>query len=179
MKNFPLPFNTEETILNSDEKSVYVKNGPLGYNVVFGMLWLTNQRLVFQDSLFGNSFAYPISRIVKALRVDKEIYYKTSQYSSHTYDAALYLEFDNGGKEYFIPQDIASFAQAIQDAKVSAPSLPYTRMPPLKSAVEQGNRGLWVILGIVGGIVLLFLCTACSCLVLPSLLSALSGNSGG
>lgn len=178
MNNFPLPLNAEETILNSDEKSVYVKNGPLGYNVIFGTLWLTDQRLVFQDSLLGNSFAYPISRIAKALRVDKEIYYKTSQYTSHTYDAALYLEFDNGGKEYFIPQDIAGFAQAIQEAKVSAPSLPYTRTPPMKSAVEGGNRGLWVILGIMGGIVLLFICTAIACLVLPTLLSMLAGNGG-
>jgi hypothetical protein len=178
MKNFPLPLNAEETILNSDEKSVYVKNSLLGYNVIFGTLWLTNQRLVFQDSIFGNSFAYPVKTIAKALRADVKIYYKVSRYQSHTYDAALYLEFDNGGREYFIPQDIAGFAQAILDVKDSAPSLPYTRTPPLRSAVEQGNRGMWVIFGIMGGIVLLFLCTACACLVLPSLLSMLGGNGG-
>lgn len=178
MKNFPLPLNAEETILNTDEKSVYVKNSLLGYNVIFGTLWLTSQRLVFQSSFLGNSFAYPVKSISKALRAEVNIYYKTSRYQSHTYDAALYLEFDNGGREYFIPQDIAGFAQAILDVKVSAPNLPYTQTPPLRSAVEQGNRGVWVILGIMGGIILLFLCTACACLVLPSLLSMLGGTGG-
>src|SRR3972149_7226062 len=100
MKNFPLPLNAEETILNNDEKSVYVKNSLLGYNVVFGTLWLTNQRLVFQSSILGNSFAYPVRSIAKALRADVNIYYRVGRYHSHTYDAALYLEFDNGGKEY-------------------------------------------------------------------------------
>ena len=178
MKNFPLPLNAEETILNCDEKSVYIKNSLLGYNVIFGTLWLTSQRLVFQDSIFGNSFAYQVRCIAKAVRADVNIYYRASRYHSYTYDAALYLEFDNGGKEDFIPQDITSFAQAILDAKDSAPRLPYTRTPPLRSAVEQGNRGLWTILGIMGGIVLLFLCTACACLVLPTLLSMLGGNGG-
>ena len=107
-----------------------------------------------------------------------KIYYKVSQYQSHTYDAALYLEFDNAGKEYFIPQDIPGFAQAILDVKVSAPSLPYTRTPPLRSAVEQGNRGLWVILGIMGGIVLLFICTSIICFGLPLLFSMFGGNGG-
>jgi hypothetical protein len=176
MKNFPLPLNANETILNSDEKSVYVKNSLLGYNVIFGTLWITSQRLVFQDTIFGNSFAYPVKSIAKAQQSDVKIYYKVSRYQSHTYDVALYLEFDNGGKEYFIPQDIAGFAQAILDTKVSAPSLPYTRTPPLRSAVEQGNRGVWVIFGIMGGIVVLFLCSTCACLVLPSLLSILGGN---
>jgi len=178
MNNFPFPLDPEETILNSDEKSAYAKNSLLGYNVVFGTLWLTSQRLVFQDSFLGGSFAYPLSRIVKAMRTDVQIYYRVSRYSSHTYDAALYVEFDNGGREYFIAQDLAGFAQAIQTAKVSAPSLPYTKMPPLKSAVEQGNRGLWMILGIMGGIVLLFLCTACVCFLLPTLLSMFGGSGG-
>ena len=178
MKNFPLPLNAEETILNSDEKSAYVKNSLLGYNVIFGTLWLTNHRIVFQSSILGNISAYPVKSIVKALRADVDIYYRVTRYQSHTYNAALYLEFDNGGKEYFIPQNISGFAQAILDVKDSAPRLPYTQMPPLRSAVEQGNRGLWTILGIMGGIVLLFLCTSCACLVLPTLVSMLGGYGG-
>jgi hypothetical protein len=44
-------------------------------------------------------------------------------------------------------------------------------MPPTRSAVEQGSRGLWVIVGILAGIVLLFVCTAFACVGLPILLA--------
>jgi hypothetical protein len=37
--------------------------------------------------------------------------------------------------------------------------------------VEQGSRGLWVIVGILAGIVLLFLCMVFVCVGLPVLLT--------
>ncbi len=181
MANFPLAFNTNETILNSDEKAAHAKNSLLGYNVIFGTLWLTSQRIVFQSSLFGSILAYPLSHTVNASRADVHIYSKVSAgdfTSTTTYDAGLHVEFDNGGKEYFIPKELDAWAAAIQEAKSTAPDLPYSQMPPRRSAVEEGKRGLWVILGIMAGMVLLFFCIALACLCLPFVLSLLGGNSG-
>ncbi len=178
MSNFPLPLNAYETVLNSDEKAAYVKNGLIGYNAIYGTLWLTSQRIVFQPSLFGNALSYPLSHIGKAVRANVSLARKTSQYSFQSYDAALYVEFDNGGKEYFIPKDIDAWVAALLEAKTFAPNLPFTQTPPSRSAVEEGNRGLWIILGIMFGIVLLFICTAITCFGLPLVLS-LFANTGG
>ena len=178
MSNFPLPLNVNETVLKSDEKAAHVKDNLIGYNVIFGTLWLTSQRIVFQSALFGSALAYPLSHIGKAVRAEVSLSRRTSQYSSQTYDAALYVEFDNGGKAYFIPEDIQAWASALLEAKAFAPNLPFTQMPPSRSAVEEGNRGLWVILGIMGAIVLLFICTAIACIGLPFLLVMFGGNGG-
>ncbi len=181
MADFPLAFHPNETILNSDGKAAHAKNSLLGYNVIFGTLWLTSQRIVFQPSPFGGILAYPLSHIASASKADVHIYSTVSAggfASTTTYEAGLHVEFDNGGKEYFIPTEIDAWAAAIREAKSSAPDLPYTQMPPRRSAVEEGKRGLWVILGIMAGIIFLFLCTALACLVLPFLLSLSGGNSG-
>lgn len=180
MSSFPIPLSADETILLSDEKAAHAKNSLLGYNVIFGTLWLTSQRIVFQSSLFGGVIAYPLSHIAKASRADVHIYSRVSVggfASTTTYDAALYLEFDNGGKEYVIPKEIDAWASAILEARSAAPELPYSQMPPKRSAVEEGKRGLWIILGIMAGIFLLFLCSAIACLGLPLILSLLGGNS--
>lgn len=181
MANFPLAFHPNETILNSDGKAAHAKNSLLGYNVIFGTLWLTSQRIVFQAFPFGDILAYPLSHIVNASRKDVPIHSTVSAgdfASTTTYDAGLFVEFDNGGKEYFIVTEIDAWASAIREAKPKTPDLPYSQMPPRRSAVEEGKRGLWVILGIMGGMVLLFLCMALACLGLPFILSLLGGGSG-
>jgi hypothetical protein len=172
---FPLPLNASETILKTDEHASHVKNNPLGlgYNVVFGALWLTDQRLVFRSAVLGSTLSYPLSRVASAARKEVRIWQKQSQYSSGSFDAALSIEFDNGGREYFITPagDLSAWAAAILSAKSAAPDLPFTQVPPARSAVEQGSRGLWVIIGIMAGIVLLFLCTVFACVGLPFLLA--------
>ena len=175
MTNFPLPVNANETILKTDEHAAHVKNNALGlgYNVIYGTLWLTDQRILFRSAVLGNTLSYPLSRVANAARRDVSISQRQSQYSSQSYDAALYIEFDNGGREYFLlpTGDLSDWAAEISRLKSTAPNLPFTQLPPARSAVEQGNRGLWVIVGIMAGIVLLFLCTALACIGLPLLLS--------
>jgi hypothetical protein len=152
-----------------------VKNNALGlgYNVINGSLWLTDQRILFRSAVLGNTLSYPLSRVANAARRDVSISQRQSQYSSQTYDAALYVEFENGGREYFLlpAGDLSDWAAEISRLKSTAPHLPFTQLPPTRSALEQGSRGLWVIGGIVAGIVLLFLCTAMACIGLPLLLS--------
>jgi len=180
MSTFPIPLNTNETILRSDEKANYAKNGPIGYNVISGTLWLTSQRIVFQPSLFGGAVAYPLSHIVKASRSDQPIY-KASPAGNFvfntTYKAGLHLEFDNGGMEYFIPEEIDAWAVAILEARSASPELPYSKIPPTHSAVEKGSRGMWVMLGVFGAIVLLFLCSVAACLGMTFILPLLAGSS--
>lgn len=173
MSNFPLRLDVDEMILKTDENAAFVRNNALGlgYNVIFGTLWLTTHRIVFQSSVLGRVVTYPLSRIAKATRSEVTISQKQTQYAFRNYDAALRVEFDNGGREYFIPQNIADWATAIADAKTAAPEMQFTQAPPSHSAVEQGGRGVGVIAAIMLGIVLLFLCTAAICVGLPVLLS--------
>jgi len=171
MTTFPLPLNGDETILQTDEQAAHLKNNLLGYNVVYGTLWLTDQRLVFRSALLANTLSYPLSRVADAARKEVSLSQRQSPYSSQSYDAALYVEFENGGKEYFLTEDLSAWATALLSARSAAPALPFTQVPPTRSAVEQGSRGLWVIAGILAGIVLLFLCTVFACVGLPVLLS--------
>jgi hypothetical protein len=114
-----------------------------------------------------------LSRVADAARKEVSLSQRQSQYSSQKYDAALYVEFEDGGKEYFLAHagDLSAWAAAILTAKSAAPDLPFTQVPPTHSAVEQGSRGLWAIVGIMAGIVLLFLCMAFACVGLPALLA--------
>ena len=152
-----------------------MKNTPLGlgYNVIYGTLWLTDQRLVFRSALLASTLSYPLSRVADAARKEVSLSQKQSQYSSQKYDAALDVEFEDGGKEYFLTPagHLSAWADAILTARSAAPDLPFTQVPPTRSAVEQGSRGPWVIVGIMAGIVLLFLCTLFACVGLPALLA--------
>ena len=173
MTTFPLPLNANETILKTDEHAAHVKNNSLGlgYNVIYGTLWLTDQRLVFRSAVLASTLSYPLSRVASAARTTVSLSQRQSGYSSQSYDAALYVEFDNGGQEYFLTEDLSAWAEAILSARSTAPDLAFTQAPPTRSAVEQGSRGLWVIVGIMAGIVLLFLCTVFVCVGLPALLA--------
>ena len=118
-------------------------------------------------ALLASTLTYPLSRVADAARKEVSLSQKQTQYSSQKYDAALYVEFEDGGREYFLAPagDLSAWAAEILSARSAAPDLPFTQVPPTRSAVEQGSRGLWVIVGILAGIVLLFLCTAFACMV--------------
>ncbi len=180
MPNFPLPLNPDETILRSEGKALCVKNSLLGigYNVVYGTLWLTNQRIIFHSSALGSITAYPLSHISTAEALEVTIRQRTGRYSSNTFNSALRLGFDNGGKEYLIPDNIPEWAAAILEARITSPTLAYSQTPPTTSAVEQGGRGCWIMAGIFAGIALLFVCTTSACILLPFLLTMFGGNGG-
>lgn len=178
MSQPPVPLYPGETVLREDDQAIHVKNNPIGigYNVIYGTLWLTSQRIIFQSFPLGNILTYPLSRITNAARAEISVSHRavrTPVYNrSAFFDAGLKLDFDNNGKEYFIPQDIAAWAQAILEAKAFAPALPYAQTPPLTSAVEQGNRNLRLIFGVFAAVVLCFLCGIGGTLFLFFLLAA-------
>jgi hypothetical protein len=176
MPNLPVSYLPGENIMREDAKAVHVKNNVLGlgYNLVYGALWLTSQRLIFQSLPLGNLIIYPLSHINNAIHVDVRI--SGDRYNS--FDSAFYLEFDNGGQEYFIPQDISAWVVATLSVKASAPALPFTQTPPNRSAVQEGQRGLWFFGGILVIVVLCFLCSVAACVGFPFLLSMLSKNGG-
>lgn len=174
MPDFPLQTNPDETVFRSEEHAKHVKNSLLGigYNVVYGTLWLTSQRFVFHSFPLGNITAYPLSHIASAEAVEVNITERLTRYSFNTFNSTLRLGFDNNGKEYFIPADSAAWAAAILEARAASPSLPYSQTPPTISAVEQGNRGCWVIAGIFAAIVLCFVCSAAGFLAFTFLLAS-------
>jgi hypothetical protein len=75
MANFPLLLHANEAILKSDENAARVKNNVLGigYNVIYGNLWLTTHRMLFQSSVLGSLVSYPLSRITRARRAEVSI----------------------------------------------------------------------------------------------------------
>src|SRR5215213_1795179 len=133
MTTFPLPLNGDETILQTDEQAAHVKNNLLGYNVIYGTLWLTDQRLVFRSALLANTLSYPLSRVADAARKEVSLSQRQSPYSSQSDDAALYVEFENGGKECFLTEDLSAWATALLSARSAAPALPFTQVTPTSS----------------------------------------------
>src|SRR3954463_15501180 len=99
MPDFPLQANPDETILRSEEHAKHVKNSLLGigYNVVYGTLWLTSQRIVFESFPLGNITAYPLAHVASAEAVPVNLSERTGRYSANTFSSALRLGFDNAG----------------------------------------------------------------------------------
>lgn len=177
MANLSVPPNAGESILRSDTGAHHVRNGLIGYYVTYGTLWLTSQRIIFQTALFGNRKAYPLSHVISAVRSNQDIYASVTRHTSTTFHQSLLLTFDNGGKEYFIPKDPDAWAAAVEQARLAAPSLPYTDTPSSRPAVGT-NRGLWRMLGIMGGIVLFFICSVFGCFGLSIMVSLLATAPG-
>jgi hypothetical protein len=163
VSQLPVSLNPGETVLREDDQAIHVKNNPIGigYNVIYGTLWLTSQRIVFSSFPLGNVLTYPLRRITGATRAEISVSHRTVSSPLYTrrtfFDAGLKLDFDNSGREYLIPREIDDWVQAIRAAQLAAPDLPYVQVPPLTSAVEQGSR-VGVLVGIFFAVVLCFLC---------------------
>lgn len=193
MSTFPLPLLENEAVLKEDDKALFIKNTlGIGYHVLYGKLWLTNARLVHQDFPLGRLTTYPLSRITRAVResvdvAEKKFEIKGVYTSWKTYNTALSLTFDNSGLEYFIPQDIDGWAQAITQAISSAPVLEYTQTPPIRPSLASdppngtkpkagsSSRLIWILIGLA----ILFICGISACVGVPFILGILSGGGSG
>jgi hypothetical protein len=192
MSTFPLPVLEGEKILKEDDKALFIKNAlGIGYNILYGKLWLTSARLVHQDFPLGRLTTYPLCHITQAVRESVNVAQKKFEikgvYTSWTnFNVALSLTFDNGGLEYFIPQDIDGWAQAVTQAKSNAPTLEYTHTPPVRPslaadpqtaspAARSSARLIWVFIGIV----FLFVCAVTACVAVPFVMAILGGGSSG
>lgn len=173
MSSLPIPLHADESLLKTDENAARVKNKALAlmYNVIYGNLWLTTHRLIFESSPPGSLTSYPLSHIRNARSTEVKVSQRQPEGSVRNYDAALHIEFDNGGKEYFIPRDVDEWVAAISDARVEAPELPFTQKPPNRSALEQDRRRTLSIGAAVLTIILFFICIYLAFIWVPIVVS--------
>lgn len=181
MTDLPVPLNPGEAVLKEAE-AVYPKNSllGLGYNPVFGHLWLTDQRLIFHGTIFGQTRIYPLSRVVNAAPTERQI--KTAGVSVGGADVftqwstLTLVEFDNGGREYFAVKDMAGWTEGILAAKVKAPPLDYVVAPNTRPGVETtfGKILLWF-----GGFAVALCVTFACCSTLTLFSPAIFGLVGG
>src|SRR5258706_4141729 len=109
MTDLPIPLNPNERVL-LDSEGVYPRTSllGLGYNAIFGHLWLTNQRLVFRGTLMGQILDLPLSRVTGAEASDRQIKTKGAKIEGFaafmTTSTLMVISFDNGGPEYMVAQ---------------------------------------------------------------------------
>lgn len=125
----------------------------MGYNPVNGTLSITSQRILFRGYrprsryIAGGSFAaeYPISHVTNAEMVCMRVGWSNSH--------VLKLTFDHSGHEYFAVGDDDAWHMEVLAARPSAPNLPYTTLPSVRSGVEAtGAERLRMVLYIFGGV---------------------------
>lgn len=183
MADLPIPLNPGETVLRESD-AVYPKNSllGLGYNAVFGRLWLTDQRLVFRGTLLGQTLVFPLSHVTSAMPTERSI--KTASVSVGGADAwtqwssLMKVEFDGHAREYFAVKDMAGWTEGILAARAKAPEMPYTTTPNTRPGVETtgGQLVLWFG-GVVGLMCLGFACCAGLTTFGPMLLVLIGGGS--
>lgn len=182
MSDLPIPLYPGETVLKETD-AVYPKTTwpGLGYRLVFGRLWLTSGRLVFQGPSLDGPLVFPLSRVVDAAPGERRIRTRgiSAEADAFTQTTTLMrVAFDDGGREYFAVKDIAGWADGIALARREAPPLAFTTLPGRRSGVETttGQVVLWLVGGSLG------LCAAGMCCVTlflfsPAILALM--NQGG
>jgi hypothetical protein len=147
MPALPVPINPNEYVV-LDSEAVYPRTSllGLGYNAIFGQLWLTNQRLVFRGTLMGQILDLPLSRVTGAEASDRQIKTKGAKIEGFaafmTTSSLMVITFDSGGREYFAVKDIAGWTAAILRARPKAPPMEYVSMPSRRPGVEAGVMDL-------------------------------------
>ena len=160
--DLPIPAKPGEEILQGGEMARYLRTNVTGwgYNPYDGSLWITSQRLVFAGRFMRNQLVttFPLRRITAASILQMRVQFTQAE--------VLKIEFENGGKEYFVPEARAAseWLATLDTAMVRAPDLPYEVTPAVKSGVEGSIGRTWLMLG--GLIVGLCLCTLAACAVL-------------
>jgi len=184
MSEQPIPLSPGESVM-MDSEAVYPKTSRLGfgYNAVFGHVWLTNQRIIFRGTIFGQMLIFPVSHVTHAAPTERQI--KTSSVNLPGFAAfmnfstLMVVAFDNGGREYFAVKDLAGWSEAIMRAKQEAQPMDYAAMPSARPGVEAGVGRLLLWFGGVAALICVsFVCCSGLTFAMPIILSALgSGNS--
>ena len=185
MLDLSISLNPNERILISSE-AVYPRTSlfSLGYNAIFGRLWLTNQRVVFRGPLEWQILDLPLSRVTSAEASERQIRTKGGEMEGFaafmTTSTLMAIHFDNGGREYFAVKDIAGWSDAILRARPEAPPMAYVSMPSRRPGVETGPKELALLFGgAVAAMCLAGTCCAGLSVGAPFLLVALQNLSTG
>lgn len=166
----------EQALLQARSRYLLTTPTGWGYNPINGDLFLSEQRLVFkpdpavtsvQRIALGAAGAapvwFPLRRIVACSEQPMKVQWGKPN--------VLKLEFDNGGREYFVihptkTMPFGTWAAALLNAKAHAPELPYDRVPALKSGFEQPANSGAKRLMMYWGFAVVALCMVCSVLAL-------------
>jgi hypothetical protein len=118
---------------------------------VSAWLTLTNQRLIIQR-LFGDSSSYPLSHVTQAIEYE---YWPPSIFAIISFKL-LRIDFDNGGALLFGLSGLPDWIQAIDQAKVNAPQMPYTTTPIPRAFRSSAPKLRWVWIGMVAISILIY-----------------------
>lgn len=147
-------FQQGEHVIRRGEVTRYYK-GKNGWSNTTGVLWLTNQRLVYWAG-FGNQRNWPLDHIIKV------------QTGIIDTVATVTIEFDNGMLEWFALEDQNSWITAILGMMPSRPVLNPApeRSETAVSYASAPNKKLLVIALAAMGIGLML----CMCAVLATVI---------
>jgi hypothetical protein len=170
----PFPLNPDETLIARTSVRRYAP-ALLGLRQQHhGTLYLTTERIAYQRTIGGSLLSFPLSHVTAA--ASEEI---VTGGRAAVSAAALLVDFDTGGAEYFIPnpgqiqvfadgeyalsfasgEPTNQLARAINAARTRAPQQPYTATPGAKLNPEASGR--IIILFMIGVFVLLCAMAVC------------------
>jgi len=139
-----------DPILNPGETVIRKAGGReyLSLGRVSAWLTLTNQRLIVQRLLGATSY-YPLSHVTKVGIFD----YRPPQALIVLFPFKLLrIDFDNGGAILFGLYEMPAWIQAIEQARVGVPQMPYTTTtPPIPQSEEartQARVRMWIIVAV-------------------------------
>jgi hypothetical protein len=146
------PLGDEHVLLQGPARYLLTTPSGVGYNPINGQLTLTSERLVFTpdrvDGMPGlvlsaagaSVVTFPIRRVAECSEQRQKVQWSRP--------VVLRLEFDTGGREYFVIHPSATrpagtWAAALKQAQGSASELAYERAPALSPGFEQpASRGV-------------------------------------
>ena len=129
--------NQGETVIRKARGREYLS---LGRNSAW--LTLTNQRLILQR-LLGADSSYPLSHVTTVGIFE---YRPVLQLISLLPFKLLRIDFDNGGTILFGLYEMPAWIQAIEQAKVSAPEMPYTNAIPSPIPQSGARTPPWMLI---------------------------------
>lgn len=169
----PIQLDNGEIVLK-EESIWHIRTSPMGFGYIPVDIyaWLTSQRLILRRSLGSDVRAYPLSHVSGA-RI-QEVGMRIGGVGYATPHKVLRIEFDNGGQEALIPANAQEWMDAILSARSSAPVLPYSTQPPLKSPLDGSAAGTIFVIAVLGAVICV--CLVVAAVIGPMLLLAVSGG---
>jgi hypothetical protein len=165
------PLSGEQPLLHGPARYLLTTPSGVGYNPINGELTLTNQRLIFKpDGADGMqrvvlgaagaaTVAFPIRRVAACSEQPMQVQWGKPN--------VLKLQFDNGGREYFVvhpgpERPAGAWVAALTQAQPTAPDLACERVPALNPGFEQpAGRGARRLL-LYWAIAVLAMCSLCA-----------------
>ncbi len=176
-RTLPMPaLDGEKIVLQGFSRYLLTTPSGAGYNPINGTLTLTSQRLIFepdgavtstqrvvQKAAGARLVSFPVRRITECNEQPMRVQWGNPN--------VLKLQFDNGGREYFViharkGEPSGTWAAALANARANSAELAYDVLPTLKPGFEQpaGRASQRMLLYWVLGVIAV--CLFCSMVAL-------------